>query len=276
MDAERRSRAQKLLVARLRVQGVVVQPEFSYTRAVNGFSAAFDARGIALLERAPDVAGVYPGAGGLSRRRSARRLLTSTGLRRAAEHRAVRQGRSRRHDRAPRHRRRSCAALPARSCRRWHRHRRRRSRRARGATTRTSPPSSSGTARRWPASSSAPVGPVRSRASHRVRRCCRSASRAGSETRRQSWAVYGRTDQVLAGLERAVDPNGDGDAHDAARVALVGVAEPFAGFADGPFARAAAGATRLDTLVVAPAGNDGPAGPGYGSVAGPGRRAGSR
>ena len=29
--------SQKLLVARLRVQGVVVQPEFSYTRAVNGF-----------------------------------------------------------------------------------------------------------------------------------------------------------------------------------------------------------------------------------------------
>ncbi|MGZ8740057.1 MAG: S8 family serine peptidase, partial [Gaiellaceae bacterium] len=52
--------SQKLLVARLRVQGVVVQPEFSYTRTVNGFSAAFDARGIALLERAPDVAGVYP------------------------------------------------------------------------------------------------------------------------------------------------------------------------------------------------------------------------
>src|SRR5206468_11453123 len=85
-----------------------------------------------------------------------------------------------------------------------------------------------------------------------------------------NWAVYGRTDQVLAGLERAVDPNDDGDAHDAARVALIGVAEPFAGFADGPFARAAEGATRLDTLVVAPAGNDGPAGPGYGSVAGPG------
>src|SRR6059058_754397 len=52
--------AQKLLVARLRVQGVVVQPEFSYTRTINGFSAAFDARGIALLERAPEVAGVYP------------------------------------------------------------------------------------------------------------------------------------------------------------------------------------------------------------------------
>ena len=84
------------------------------------------------------------------------------------------------------------------------------------------------------------------------------------------WAVYGRTDQVLAGIERAVDPNDDGDAHDAARIALVGVAEPFAAFADGPLARAAAGAMRLDTLVVAPSGNDGPAGPGYGSVSGPG------
>ncbi len=47
--------AQKLLVARLRVQGVVVQPEYSYTRTVNGFSAAFDARGLALLERSPEV-----------------------------------------------------------------------------------------------------------------------------------------------------------------------------------------------------------------------------
>ena len=33
-------------------------------------------------------------------------------------------------------------------------------------------------------------------------------------------SVYGRSDQVLAGLEAAVDPNADGDAHDAARIAL--------------------------------------------------------
>jgi subtilisin family serine protease len=83
------------------------------------------------------------------------------------------------------------------------------------------------------------------------------------------WAVYGRTDQILAGLERAVDPNGDGDAHDAARVALIGLAEPFAAFADEPLSRAATGALRLDTLVVTPAGNDGPAGPGFGSLSGP-------
>ncbi len=54
------------------------------------------------------------------------------------------------------------------------------------------------------------------------------------------------------GLERAVDPNADGVVLDAARVALVGVAEPFAAFEDSPAARAVAGALRLDTLVVAP------------------------
>ena len=74
---------------------------------------------------------------------------------------------------------------------------------------------------------------------------------------------------MLAGLEAAVDPNHDGDAHDAARIALVGLVEPFVSFADAPLARAAAGALSLDTLVVAPGGNDGPAGPSYGSVGAP-------
>lgn len=82
-------------------------------------------------------------------------------------------------------------------------------------------------------------------------------------------SVYGRTDQLLAGLETAVDPNADGDAHDAARIALVGVVEPFSSFPDGPLARAGVGALALGTLVVAPSGNDGQAGPGYGSVAAP-------
>src|SRR5207249_1493248 len=84
------------------------------------------------------------------------------------------------------------------------------------------------------------------------------------------FAVYARSDQIIAGLDRAADPNDDGDAHDAARVALVALAEPFAAFADGPEARAAAGALALDMLVVAPVGNDGPAAAGYGDVSGPG------
>jgi subtilisin family serine protease len=82
-------------------------------------------------------------------------------------------------------------------------------------------------------------------------------------------AVMGRGDQLLAGLERAVDPDGDGDVEDAVPVALVGGVEPYAAFADSPEARAVAGASRLGTLVVAPVGNDGRPGPGFGSVAAP-------
>ncbi len=84
------------------------------------------------------------------------------------------------------------------------------------------------------------------------------------------YSVYSRTDQILAGLEAAVDPNDDGDTHDAARIALIGMVEPYAAFADGPLPRGIAGAAELDMLTIVPAGNDGQAGPGYGSIAGPG------
>ena len=84
------------------------------------------------------------------------------------------------------------------------------------------------------------------------------------------YSVYSRTDQILAGVEIAVDPNADGDTHDAARIALVGVVEPYAAFSDGPLEKAITGAATLDMLTVVPVGNDGQAGPAYGSVAGPG------
>ncbi len=83
-------------------------------------------------------------------------------------------------------------------------------------------------------------------------------------------SVYARSDEVIEGLERAVDPNGDGDTHDAARIALLGVVEPFASFPDSPEAQAVDGSGILDMLVVSPAGNDGAAGPLFGSIAGPG------
>ena len=44
-------------------------------------------------------------------------------------------------------------------------------------------------------------------------------------------------------------------------VALVGVNAPYAGFGDSPEAQAARGAAKLGTLVVAPAGQEGPAAP---------------
>jgi subtilisin family serine protease len=255
---------QKLLVARLRVQGVVVQPEFSYTHTINGFSAAFDARGIALLERAPEVAGVYPvraaypatiDLGGqfgerpqiaLSDRdgRGVSIALLDTGVDRA--HPFLRGRVSTGIDIVGGDPDASAAPEPDAPA----------ELEAHGTEMAGLLVGSGGPGALAGVAPGATLLPIR------VAGWQRDAS--------ARWAEYARTDQLLAGLERAVDPNDDGDAHDAARIALVGVAEPFAGFADGPLARAAAGAMRLDTLVVAPAGNDGPVGPGYGSIAGPG------
>jgi len=262
--------SQKLLISRLATQGVAVQPEYSYTRAVNGFSAAFDANGLALLERAPEVAGLYPvraaypaaipahltsdqapGFGhppelGLSSEdgRGVTVALLDTGVDRGQ----------------PFLRGRVTAGVDVVGG----------GADAQAATKPDQPAvverhgtemaglivGSGGPGGMAGVAPGATVLPIR------VAGWQRDAS--------AHWSVYGRTDQLLAGIERAVDPNGDGDAHDAARVALVALAEPFAAFTDGPLARAAAGALRLDTLVVAPAGNDGPAGPMFGSISGPG------
>ena len=81
--------------------------------------------------------------------------------------------------------------------------------------------------------------------------------------------IHGTTDTLLAGLERAVDPDGDGAVDDAVRVALVGVNAPYAAFADSAEAQAVRGAGKLGTLVVAPAGNEGPARPPNGVVGSP-------
>jgi subtilisin family serine protease len=256
--------SQKLLVARLRVEGVVVQPEFSYTHTINGFSAAFDARGVALLERAPEVAGVYPVRAAypatidlgtqfgvrpeiaLSDRdgRGVSIALLDTGVDRA--HPFLRGRVSPGIDVVGGDPDASAAPEPDAPA----------ELEAHGTELAGLLVGSGGPGALAGVAPGATLLPIR------VAGWQRDAS--------ARWAVYARTDQLLAGLERAVDPNGDGDAHDAARIALAGVAEPFAGFADGPLARAAAGALRLDTLVVAPAGNDGPVGPGYGSIAGPG------
>ncbi len=74
---------------------------------------------------------------------------------------------------------------------------------------------------------------------------------------------------LLAGLEHAVDPNGDSDTSDHAPVALVGVNVPYAGFSNSPEAEAVKAAGGLGTLVVAPAGNDGAAAPGSGTIGSP-------
>ncbi len=81
--------------------------------------------------------------------------------------------------------------------------------------------------------------------------------------------AMGTTDELLTGLERAVDPNDDLDSSDHVPVALVGVNSPYAGFADSPEAQAATAAAGLGTLVVAPAGDEGAAKPGSGTIGSP-------
>src|SRR5438093_4303294 len=266
--------AQRQLLTELSVHGIFPRVEFSFTRVLNGFSAPLDARAIALLDRHPDVAGVYPvrvaypasvssrllgseglaiGAGSLPSvvlpgydGRGVTIALLDTGVDSAHPYLrgrvmpginlvdpSVRNG-------AP-------AVVDPSDPSRREEHGTELAGLLVGAG---GPGGISGVA------TGASVLPIRVAGWQR--------GLTGG------WAVYARTDQLIAGLERAVDPNLDGDAHDAARVALVGVAAPYAAFSDSPEARAIRGALRLDTLVVAPAGNDGPAGPGYGSIASPG------
>jgi len=264
--------ADNLLIARLAQQGVLVKPEHRYARVLTGFSAPLDPRAVSYLESAPEVAGVYPvrvtypasvsstliekgglaaGAGtrpGVSlpgfdgRGVSIALLDTGVDTKQPYVLGQVLDG----YDAVDPSTDAAAEASPEDSTR-LERH---------GTQLAGLLVGSQGPAKIEGVAPGATVLPIRVAGWQRE---------AGGR-----WAVFGRTDQLIAGLEHAVDPNLDGSSLDAARVALVGVAEPFAAFEDSPAARAVAGALRLDTLVVAPAGNDGVAGPGYGSIAGPG------
>lgn len=262
--------AQRMLVARLERRGVTLKPRRSFTRTLNGFSADVDARALAELERTDGVAGVYPvrtvqpasvPAEILSRAdfqagghepgvelpgfdgSGITIALLDTGVQ--ATHPALGGRVERGIDVLGKGKAAAPRAKPDEPGR-VETHGTRmagllvgESESIRGVAT------------------GATVLPIRVLGWQRA---------AGGE-----YAVFGTTDVLLAGLERAVDPNRDGDPADAADVALAPVVAPFAGFADGPEARAVAGATKLGTLVVAAAGNDGPSGAaGFGSVGAPG------
>jgi minor extracellular serine protease Vpr len=253
--------AQRLLLAGLREREVTVKREQVFTRTVNGFSARVGPRAVAELERAAGVAGLYPV-----------RIVYPA----AAERNDFGEGR------APD----SQISLPG-----FH---------GSGVTVALL---DGGVDRRQPALRGSvlrgfdlvdggrdltprarPDQPALLE-THGTRMAGLVVGRAGvapkarilplrvlnwQPTTDGGYALLGAGDLLLAGLERAVDPDEDGDVEDAAAVALVPLIEPFAAFADSPEARAVAGAANLGTLVVAPSGNDGRPGSGFGSIGGPG------
>ena len=75
-----------------------------------------------------------------------------------------------------------------------------------------------------------------------------------------------RTDRVLAALEMAVDPNRDGMPDDRAGVIVMGLARAFGAGGIDPVASAVAAADRAGSVVVVPAGNDGPTGTSRGTL----------
>jgi subtilisin family serine protease len=261
--------AQNVLISRLGVQGVRIRTEFRYARVLNGFSAALDPRSLSLLERAPEVAGVYPVRAAFPASTGALRQMLAPG----SGHRPVLSlpgydGRGvtialldTRVDRAqPFLRGRVAPGIDVVGGNAE-------------ALAAPKPDDRSELERHGTEMAGLLVGDG---GPYGLRGVATGASvlpirvAGWQQNASGGWSIYARSDQIVAGLESVVDPNDDEDAHDAARVALLALAEPYAAFADDPVARAAAGALRLDTLVVVPAGNDGPAGPGFGFVSGPG------
>ena len=85
----------------------------------------------------------------------------------------------------------------------------------------------------------------------------------------QHGELMGTTATLLAGIDRALDPNGDGDLTDRAAVLLAPVAEPLAAFADSAESDAARGVEAAGSVFVSAAGNDGPTMARFGTVATP-------
>ena len=259
--------AQNLLLAGLRQRGVSIRRDHVYTRTFNGFSAAVDARALAELERATGVAGVYPvrtvypAAALRPDLREGRPpaahvalpgfdgsgvtiALLDSGVDR--RHPYVRGRVQRGYDLVDGDRNVAPAAKPDDSLT-VEAH----GTRMAGLLVGEGGPDGAGGV-----APGAGVLPIR--------------ILQWQETADGGYALLGRGDVLLAGLERAVDPDADGDVDDAVDIVLAPVVEPYAAFADSPETRAVAGVTKLGALVVAPAGNDGRPGPGFGSVGAPG------
>lgn len=263
--------AQQQVLTTLASRGVTVHPDFSYSRVLDGFAAALDSRAVSILEQLPEVAGIYPVRAAFPASVS-ESLLSTKAFGPASGHRPQID--------VPGYDGRGVTiALLDTGVDLAHPYLRGRIlpgidlvNGGDDATARSNPQDPSQLEQHGTELAGLLVGAGGPGGLHGV-----APGATVLPIRVAGWqqaadgrnVIYGRSDQLIAGLDRAVDPNGDGDTHDAVRVALIGVSEPYAAFAQGPEALAVQGALDLNTLVVTPAGNDGTAGPTFGSVAGP-------
>ena len=267
--------AQDRAIAKLAFRGVPVQPEQSYVRVLNGFAASLDPRLLPALERDPAVQGVFPVRAAYPGRGPRERLdprdgRVRHGERSSARDRAAGVRRLRHHGRAARHRRRHAPPVPAGETAAGARHGRPRERRVRRAEPDSAGPPGAPRDRAGGPRRRASAGRRGSTAWLRARPSCRSGSPAGSRTRTAAYPCTGARTRCSRASRRP-----------STRTATATPTMRCGSRSSGSSSRsppsrtrrsqtASDGALALDTLVVAPAGNDGAAGPGFGSVAAPG------
>ena len=264
---------QKQIAVRLSARGIQLVPDFVYTRTFNGFAAPIDGRALALLERDRDVAGVYPVRAAypsLALRSAARRRRLFVGRRAAARaggHPWLRRRPG--HRRAPRHGDR-CDPPLLRPAPRRGRHAQPRGR----AVARPHPDDPTRLERHG--TQMAGSDRRRGRPCGHPRRCARRvdpadpsrrlAARAPTETSRSTGAPTScsrgssgpstRTTTGTSWTPHASQLSGSPSPSRRSRMGLLPSRSP-----------AQPGSTRSS---LSPAGNEGPAGPGYGSIGGPG------